>query len=343
MNIIEFNSFYRSIEKVFEQGIKNNEVFSHRVNFARNTFLAHFIGSKTNQFYLPALTHLLEIGTANQDFEVLVMEEKSTGLSLPPPTWKWSTVHPHGEIHKDDNLVLTYEHWYGILRIFNRNEKKAYIWIQSIDKLPQWMRSFPLRHIVGWYFENSSIQPVHSGGISLNKNGIMLTGKGGSGKSSTCLSCLNHSQLNYLGDDFMLVDCEGGKEAFSLYNVAKVEFDNLRKFDFLLPYKGQFKTDDEKYQIFVNEILPSKIVNEFEIEAIFLPRISNYETGKLVKADPSDALMALAPSTMSLLRGNSEVIFNKLSSFVKKLPSFFLDLSSNFERNPEIIYKFLKQ
>ncbi|UXX80817.1 hypothetical protein N7E81_06855 [Reichenbachiella carrageenanivorans] len=342
MNKSSFLAFYRQLEVVYQKAKAASPCYAHTIDFARQGFLAHFIGDETDFFYKPALTHLLTKST-NHDFEVFVLEGLSSNVALPSPSWKWNEIPPTGEIYRDDDFILTFESWCGVLRVFNRKEKKAYLWIQSITALPQWMRSFPLRSIVDWYFEPTAIQPVHSGGIALGNNGIMLTGKGGSGKSSTCLSCLNHDELKYLGDDFMLVNCENGKEAFSLYNVAKVEFENLEKFKFLEPHRGKFKKDDEKYQIFLNEIMPNKLTNNFEIDAIFLPKITGSKKGKLIKADASDALLALAPSTISLLKGNRELTFNKVSNLVKKLPAYTLELSSDFERNPEIIYNYLNK
>ncbi|UXP32659.1 hypothetical protein N6H18_01580 [Reichenbachiella agarivorans] len=343
MNKKSFLSFYDELSaeySVAEQTLATNR---HHISFANHVFAATFIGSETNDFYLPALTHLKISLPSIHDFEVWVIEGESSKINLPNPTWDWNNVSPFGEIYRDENFILNFESWSSVLRVFNRIENKAYIWIQSIDALPKWMRSFPLRSIVDWYFESTAIQPVHSGGIALGNNGVMLTGKGGSGKSSTCLSCLNHDELKYLGDDFMLVDCENGKEAFSLYNVAKVEFENLKKFKFLTPYQEQFKVDDEKYQIFLHELIPSKLTNQFMIDAIFLPKITGSKKGNLVKSNASDALMALAPSTISLLRGNRELTFSKVSNLVKKLPIYTLELSSDFERNPEIIYNHLNQ
>ncbi|MEO9965299.1 MAG: hypothetical protein ABJF11_05905 [Reichenbachiella sp.] len=335
-------SFYRELQSVYDDGLKLSTGKSFNLSFAKHTFKAHYLDSKTDEFYSPALSHLMLPSSTNHDLDVYVMEGKTTGLNLPAPCWDWNKVHPHGEIYRDEELILTFESWCGVLRMYNRIEQKAYIWIRSISDLPQWMRSFPLRSIVDWYFEPTGIQPVHSGGIALGQNGVMLTGKGGSGKSSTCLSCLNHSELKYLGDDFMLVDCESGKDAYSLYNVAKVEFDNLSRFKFLEGYKKDFKVDDEKYQIFINQIMPDKLTNEFNIDAIFLPKITGSKSGRLVKTDSSNALMALAPSTISLLKGNRERTFSKVSSLVKKTPIYFLELSTEFERNPEIIYKYLE-
>lgn len=344
MNKGSILEFYHALSSTFENKTEKREpIVTYKLDFARHNFSANLIGKKVHDFYYPALSHLIKDATKTIDLEVSVIEGKSSGLNLPPPCWDWNKVHPHGEIFRDDDLVLSFESWSGVLRMYNRSEQKAFIWIRSIDFLPQWMRSFPLRSIVDWFFEPTSIQPVHSGGIALGNNGVMLTGKGGSGKSSTCLSCLNHRELKYLGDDFMLVDCESGTDAYSLYNVAKVEFENLKRFDFLYPHKDEFQVDDEKYQIFVNQIMPDKLTLDFKIDAIFLPKITGSKTGKLVKADSSDALMALAPSTIALLKGNRERTFAKVSKLVKQTPNYFLELSTDFERNPEIIYKFLSQ
>src|SRR5690606_10227789 len=62
------------------------------------------------------------------------------------------------------------------------------------------------------------MQLTHTGAISNGKTAVLLSGKGGSGKSTTTLACLTEG-LYYLGEDYSIL--APGPEVFSIYNSAK--------------------------------------------------------------------------------------------------------------------------
>ena len=64
--------------------------------------------------------------------------------------------------------------------------------------------------------------------------GVLLAGKGGSGKSTTALTCLN-SELQYVSDDYCVVVAQPSPFAYNLYCTAKVRADNTHRVPHLMP------------------------------------------------------------------------------------------------------------
>ena len=75
------------------------------------------------------------------------------------------------------------------------------------------------------------VQLVHSGAVGIGGQGVLLTGIGGSGQSTTCLLCLE-AGLDFAGDDYTAFELVGGSSArvHSLYSSAKVDPVTLGRF-----------------------------------------------------------------------------------------------------------------
>ena len=61
---------------------------------------------------------------------------------------------------------------------------------------------------------------VHAAAVGDESGGVLLVGRGGSGKSTTALSCLG-TQVGYLADDYCLVEMVEGPRVHSLYTSGK--------------------------------------------------------------------------------------------------------------------------
>ncbi len=65
--------------------------------------------------------------------------------------------------------------------------------------------------------------------------GVLIAGRGGAGKSTTALACLN-SKLAYVSDDHCLLATQPSPCAWSLYNTGKLDAESLR----LLPHFSRY-------------------------------------------------------------------------------------------------------
>lgn len=175
----------------------------------------------------------------------------------------------------------------------------------------------------------------HAAGISVGAEGVILTAKGGSGKSTSSLACIQHG-LNYAGDDFLLVDSKDCT-AYSLYNVAKLELQQFEMFKELKPFIENLEsTPKEKGQVFLPKIYPDQICNQFKIKALLIPVFSKEKDTSVFKCAKSDAIKALVPSSIWIMRG-SPLSANKMIAFINKLDCFTLSTGTDLKQIPEKI------
>lgn len=309
--------------------------------FGNTTLNAIFIGTNDADFFTKAVAHR-QVSSALADLTVFVVDHKTSAVMLPSPCWDWKQADGHGTIHglaggyagyfQQDTNVFT---WVAYA------EQIAIVWGTDLTTLPEWERSFPFRYVLHkWQEPSSRYVLVHAGAVGTVAGGVLLTGAGGSGKSTSTLACIN-TDLLYAGDDFVMIDLEV-PFVHSLYNVAKFNVDNLHRFPQFQPLVANPEsTLDQKLQVFLHQHYPATVTAGFPLKAIMLPRFSDTKTTTIRSATPAEALKALAPSTLALLRADQRS-FQKMSQLIHKLPLFWLETGTDLTQIPECILNILQ-
>jgi hypothetical protein len=171
---------------------------------------------------------------------------------------------------------------------------------------------------------------------------VLLVGKGGSGKSTSALSCLQ-SELSYAADDYCLLDMRGTEpRAHSIYNSAKLAAGHIKTFPHLLPLVSNPQhLDTAKAVIYLNDHHPEKLSTGFPVKAIFIPRVTGKVDTTITPASHVDGLRALAPSTLFQLSGSSAQNFALMANFSRRTPSYFLNAGTDLRQIPAVIQDFL--
>jgi hypothetical protein len=124
-------------------------------------------------------------------------------------------------------------------------------WVQKTKSLPFWVYASPLRTLFHWWMEKNGCQLLHAAAIGTERGAVLVTGKGGVGKSTTALSCLE-AGLFYLADDYVIARLEPEPTVYSLYSTAKLNADHIDKFPNLSKYVCNMqKLDQEKAFMFL--------------------------------------------------------------------------------------------
>ena len=166
---------------------------------------------------------------------------------------------------------------------------------------------------------------------------MLLAGKGGSGKSTTALLCLE-AGLRYVSDDYCLLEPGERPRAHCLYNTGKLQRDHLTRFPALAqkavdPHSDQF----EKKVIFVHQHYPDRLANALPLRAIFLPYVSGESDHHLRQVAPEVALRGLAPSTLFQLSAPSREHLRIMAGLTRQLPCYQLALGTDFASIPAFI------
>lgn len=247
----------------------------------------------------------------------------------------WSTLcGPRGEVidlHTETSTAI-FDPGGNVLSVVDRLRGRA--WAVKIDAAPYpfWEVGAPLRFILHDHFSRHGLQMVHAAAVGDDRGGLLVVGKGGSGKSSTALAAAAHG-LCYLGDDYCLVDPAGGA-VHALYGTGKLV--DANDVDRLPAYRGRSFNADSfecggtgKAVFLVDEVCPGSLATNRPLRAIVLPVIAPGPVSSGRAGSRGDALAAIFPSTVGQLPGAGPDDARNVERLVGSLPAFELQVGSD--------------
>jgi hypothetical protein len=243
--------------------------------------------------------------------------------STEEPNWDPTKQEVHSLVSDRYSAVLEGDRLYA----YDRATREGFFWTPSIARLDALERSTPFRPILHWWAHQEGIQLTHAAVVGHLDEGVLLAGPGGAGKSTAALACLADG-LDILGDDYCLVATNPVQAtAWSVYNTAKLDDASLYRLHTL---EGLvFGRDTGPKQKNLLDLRygpdPKSLAHIMVLKAIVVPQIGDCRTS-LVKTSPAKALAALAPSTMFQLPNERQETFKKLSTLVRQLPCYTLNL-----------------
>lgn len=302
-----------------------------------------------NPALVPSITRALEHLAAKSDrapaLTVCLWDSASTCTRMPPPPWSSDDYIARGEVRgfSNDHVHTAFYLGAGMLNMLDTKLKVGLFWIRDANLVPYQETAAPLRTILHWWMRNHGRQLVHAGAVGTSSGGVLLAGKGGSGKSTAALACLD-SELLYAGDDHVLLS--GGPAPFvhSVYNSAKLDADHMRRLPHLLPaVSNPERSDAEKALIFLHEHFRKGIANGFPLRAILLPHVTGLPKTRLRTASPATGLAALAPSTILQLSEAGPRDFHEIARVVKQVPCYTLELGTDVREVPGVVLRLLSE
>ena len=311
-----------------------------------------FAGNKLISNLTPAISHLSVTPHADVAFTVNLWDSTSTGSQLPfllsqyidsLNHW-WEHLGPRGEVKQltTDRIHTAYHLGPNILSVYDKESREAFYWVFDGNNLPYYELGSPLRTIFNWWMAGSDYQFVHAGAVGIDSKGVLLARKGGSGKSTTALICLE-AGLEYASDDYCLIKTNPKPSVYSIYNTAKLvgqrDIDQFPKLADLI--ENPLRNENDKAMIFLSKHFPQKVRRSFDLRAVLLPTVTGKVDTFIRKASPGRALTALAPSTIFQLPGAGKGALKSLSDLIRQVPCYGLELGTDFNQIPDVISRIL--
>lgn len=308
-----------------------------------------------------ALAHLRTDCSTAPDLTLCLWDSSSTGRPLPllaasllrllRITWLEDR-GVRGEIldYSDDGLNAALEgHEADILSLLDLEQDLGIFWTPDWRALPWYEAGAPLRTLLSCWFARQGWLTLHGGAVGLATGGLLLAGRGGSGKSTAALASLD-SALCYAGDDYCLVRLQPGQDPqlHSLYNTAKVKAStDFVRFPWMASQiinAGRIGEDGEKPMLFMQEHRPDKLITAFPLKAIVLPRfIPDLAEPKVLSVAPNSALKALAESTILQLTGTSSDALRGMSVLVRQTPCYLVGVTADLSLIPPLLLNLLAE
>lgn len=349
-------AFFDTLREGFARACGHAERVERDYRVADCGVRLRFAGPALLPVVTPALAHLECSRLDQPGLTIDLFDSESTATSLPflaarfvdllRLRW-WEHLEGRREIKNlnGDRIRSVFHLGPDILSVLDTERDHAIYWVESAGAVPYYEKGYPLSVLLNWWLARQGRYFVHAAAIGLPSGGVLLTGKGGSGKSTTTITCLE-SNLRIVGDDYAAIEPKTAM-AGSLYNTIKLKgprdvarFPHLERCISNLDRVGD-GDDAERAMIFLQEHFPEKVLDRMPVRAILVPRIVDRPETTIVPASAALAFKALAPSTVFQLAGNAHTAFRALVEMVRGLPAYEIELGSDLARIPRTIERFL--
>lgn len=208
-------------------------------------------------------------------------------------------------------------------------------------RIPAWDVATPFRDILHVFNRFGDGHVVHGALVGDERNAVLLAGVGGSGKSSTAMACLLHSDLFYLGDDLGLIRRHAqGFDCYSLYNSAKLLPHDVPRFAGQLSAFDDSARGDGKPTFFTFPQLRQRLTAHRALKALVLVSVAGSEGTAFEAAGSGVAWRAVGPPTLTLLPCDQQGI-QWLADLARALPAWRLKVGSRREEIPQAIKQIL--
>lgn len=338
-------SYFTAVEAAFAAA-------ADRAGGARTVSLAlagqrlalRFAGPALQERLLPALAHL-PAAPGGAHATVLLFDSASTGVAVPRPGWEFDGKVVRGQIAglTGESIFTALEPSYGGFSLYDPRRRLGIYHAPDAAAVPHFEASFPLRTILNWDLGAVGLQIVHAGAVGTDRGGVLLVGKGGSGKSSTSLKCLC-AGLRFAGDDYVLTGSGSPPQVFSLYSSAKLFPEDAGHFPELAAARRlRAEESPEKDLYFLHDAWRGRIAAALPLRALLLPRVGGAGPTRATLVSAATALAAMAPSTLFQLPGAGAAAFGAMAELTRRVPAFRLELGEDREAVPAAVAALLEE
>ena len=288
-----------------------------------------FAGEALERALYPAVAHLSVQATAAPDATFHVWDTESSGVEAPPAPCGRDCYTDRGDIcGMTSARWRSAFHWAEFsLNLMDTATGEAVYWVRTPSTLPYWTKASPFRTLFHWLMEPRGKQLLHAAVVSTDDGAVLIVGRGGVGKSSTALACLE-AGFGYVGDDYVVVGLDPEPCAFSLYGTAKLEphqagrFPGLESLIAAAPVEGE-----EKAVLRLHPARAEQIATRAPLRAILTPRFGDGGPTRFEPVDVATLSRATAFTTLAQLPHAGLATHDFIGRLIARVPARTIVLS----------------
>lgn len=278
-----------------------------------------------------ALAHLRAPPGASPALTVDIWDDESVG----PIAWApWpEDVDFYGTMSIDtENRFILHQRPYSIM-LLDRQKNHIVGSVRGLSKQYLDERARPFHRLLSIWLNDRDIQFIHAGLVAKGGMGLLFVGKGGSGKTTSSVACFLNG-FDYLSDDFVGFQAvvEGNFIGHSLYGTCLI--DRVERFPQIsrIAEPPNYDFEHKSVVFLADHPVENRFATETPISAVILPRVVDRQETTYRPAKPTEALLALAPSSVAILPHAAPRSLDKLSQLVSATPAFWLELGTDVEQ-----------
>jgi hypothetical protein len=304
-----------------------------------------FAGPALVPYIEPALVHRLTSLPLPPDYTVCLWDSASTHVELPPVPWTTRDLVARGQVrgYNEGQIRAAFQEEAQALSMVDTEQSLAIYWVPAADRIPSYETAAPVRIVLHWCIQSPAVQLVHAGAVGTPEGGVLLAGKGGAGKSTTSLACMQHG-LAYAGDDYVALAMEPVPFVWSVYNSAKLNPDSMQRLPrFASSVSNPGRDNAGKSVLFLHDQYRHTLATGFPVRAIVLPQVTELPETRLVPVSRATSLVTLAPDSIFHLPDAGGQAFRTVATVVKNVPSYVLQIGKSSATVPQLISDLLRR
>lgn len=302
-----------------------------------------FAGTRLLVEVMPALRHLVTDSAAPAEATFHLWDGHTTGVRMPPPPCSPDEFTDRGDLWGFDSpRYRAAFHWIEwSVNVMDLETGEGVYWVKFADHLPYWSKASPLRTLFHWALERNGGQLLHAAAVGDENGAVLITGKGGVGKSTTALTGLVHG-LRYAADDYLAVRLDPVPTVYSLFSTAKLNAQDIEKFPQLAPYVTNLQSfHGEKAVMRLFPAFEPQIMRAMPLRAVLTPRIEPFPETRFEPADRMTLRRAAAFTTLSQLPYAGQRTQDFIEAMIDRLPRYEIVLGNEPARVVAAIREFL--
>jgi GT2 family glycosyltransferase len=340
----QLDFFDRALEAALRAGAGAGAI-EHRFALGDSVVRIVFAGDALRARFLPAIAHLeIEPGTpAAATFHV--WEGRTTGVPMPPPPCTRACFTDRGDIWGMQSArVRSAFHWAdGSVNLLDLARAVGLYWVPDDRHLPFWSEASPLRTLLHWWLQHRGLQLLHAAAVGDADGAMLITGRGGVGKSTTALACLR-AGMRYLGDDYVVIGRSAGPTVHALYATAKLSAAQLGAFPSLAELVSRpARSNEEKAVLQLWPRYRSQMPRALPIRAIATPSFRDTRVTRLVPAGSPALQRAAAFTTLSQLPHAGQATVDFVEQLVAAVPGHEIALGRDLDGIPRVVLGGLRE
>jgi GT2 family glycosyltransferase len=170
---------------------------------------------------------------------------------------------------------------------------------------------------------------------------VLITVKGGTGKSTTALTSLQ-AGLRYVGDDYVIVRNGDPPVVWSLYRTAKIDEASMPQFSVLNPQLGRSGTE-EKAVITLDTANGASLARSLRLRAVLTPEFGTGAGTEIEPASRQKVRDAALFTTLLQLPHVGQRTLEFIDDLLDRLPTFVVRLGREREAVPVALGNLLRR
>jgi hypothetical protein len=231
---------------------------------------------------------------------------------------------------------VAYDFHTNTIVVYDPGTAVCAIWSENIESYPYWARATPFRLGLSWIADTFDGEFLHGALIAQGDKGIVLAGKGGSGKSTTAFAAWN-ADFTLLSDDYFL--CESGK-MYPVYTRAKLldaSYElieaNLKEFTLNPDIDGQKRILD------LDRAALERYRNGVVVDAFVIPKL--VEPAGISAVGSGTVMQNLAPYSLCGILGGTSRSMLRIKRAISGKRGYILNLDKSAKKNVGLLYETL--